>query len=63
MLLADEDAAEAAKQAILQAQAETARLQAEIDTAKCRIYASLGLDCEGKRPPMIVNGDEADRFR
>jgi hypothetical protein len=49
-------AAEQSKQQLLAAQVETARLQAELDTAKCVIYAQLGLDCDGHRPPVIVNG-------
>lgn len=43
-------ASEAARQERLRAQAESARLQAEIDNARCLVFARAGLDCEGKRP-------------
>jgi hypothetical protein len=48
--------AENLKAALLEVQVRTADAQAKIDTAKCRQYAPYGLDCEGKRPPVIVNG-------
>jgi hypothetical protein len=53
-------AAEQAKAALLAEQAKTAQLQAQIDTAKCQVYAQYGLDCEGKRPPIIVNGQQVN---
>lgn len=48
------EAAEAAKQQILRAQLETARIEAEIANVKCLQLAELGLDCEGKRPAPII---------
>lgn len=48
--------AEVNEQALLEAQARTAELQATIDTARCRVYAQYGLDCEGKHPTYIVPG-------
>ncbi len=47
---------ETAKQQILAAQAKTAEEQALIDTAKCRAYAAVGLDCDGHFPTQIING-------
>lgn len=44
------------KSQLLEEQVKTADAQARIDTAKCRQYADRGLDCEGKRAPIIVNG-------
>lgn len=48
--------AEQARRAALQEKLQTADVQAQIDTAKCRIYAGQGLDCDGKRPAVIVSG-------
>jgi hypothetical protein len=48
--------AERAKAALLAEQVKTAEIQAQIDTAKCRQLAQHGLDCEGKRPPVVVGG-------
>jgi hypothetical protein len=48
--------AERIQAALLEEKAKTAEAQARIDTAKCRQLAQFGLDCEGKRPPVIVNG-------
>lgn len=48
--------AEASKQLTLDAQAKTAEKQALVDTAKCRILAPMGLDCDGHRPTVIVSG-------
>lgn len=47
------------KAQLLEEQAKTAENQARIDTAKCRQYAQFGLDCEGKRPPVYINGQPA----
>lgn len=52
-------AAEKAKAALLAEQANTAELQAKKDTAKCRQLAQHGLDCEGKRAPVYINGQPA----
>lgn len=48
--------AEAAKKEILSAEAGTADAQAQVDTAKCRALAAVGLDCDGHFPTRIVAG-------
>lgn len=53
---ANQLAAEAQRQALLAEQIKTADLEAQRDTATCRIYASFGLDCEGHHAP-VVPGD------
>jgi hypothetical protein len=52
-------AAEKAKAQLLAEEANTAELQAKKDTAKCRQLAQHGLDCEGKRAPVYINGQPA----
>jgi hypothetical protein len=57
------------QQKTLRSEMETARLQAQVDTrkaqqqalkdpevAKCMVYASRGLDCDGKHPQRIIVG-------
>jgi hypothetical protein len=49
---------ERTQQQLLRAQIATAALRARADLAvqKCLIYAKVGLDCNGQRAPIIVNG-------
>lgn len=51
----------AAESAILEQQAAAARKKQEADpyVARCILFAERGLDCDGKRPPVIVNGQPA----
>lgn len=49
-------AAEKAKAAQKAAEADTALQQARVDTAKCVILAQNGLDCDGHRGTVVING-------
>lgn len=48
--------AERLKQKLLPLQVKNAILQAQIDNAKCIAFARVGLDCNGKRPDLVLGG-------